>query len=116
MHTEPNHRKFWTKEEDEILNNSKYQSDYKTADKLGRTVFAIRQRRVNIGQCKLPITCAWICSEYRCRCMIGNIMREIAIQAKVNRMRYLIALCEEETRVFMKDKYKQELKKLSGIK
>lgn len=107
------HRYDWSKEEDlYVKENYLTLDDGQMALHLKRTQYAVQQRRYRLF-CLRKTTRIKLIETLH----IANVERNkmISIHSKVTRMRELIQLAENEPNNYKKDKYKLELKKLSGL-
>lgn len=92
--------KYWTPEEIRYLRkNWDLQSDQEIATHLNRTARSVGGKRLSLTLCPLR----------------DNPRTVLSIKAKIRRMKELIALCEANPSPPVKDGYKRELMKLSGL-
>lgn len=97
---------------DYIKNNWKTMTDEEIGAKLKRTAFAIAKQRWKLN---LSRVCANNNADYRVISRLNRLKNAVKMSKTINRMSLLIICCENTSNNYKKDKYKAELKKLSGL-
>jgi len=88
-------------------------TDEEMADKLGRSKFGTAQKRMKLRLFRKPIEQEF---KYIKLKNLSNLRKAVLMSKIINRMEVLIFLCQNTTNNYKRDQFKQELRKLSGIK
>ena len=103
----------WTPEEfNYIRSNFMEMTDSQMGINIGRTNHAITQKRIRLKLFRRPKLDEF---KYLRLKKLSELRKAVLMSKVINRMKVLIYICEHTSNNYKKDKFKSELRKLSGL-